>query len=110
MASAGLAELVLVVDISAITDKGFVGATKYGGRVVEFDFDDGDAGVFLDTEMARRLHVKKGSRLSLLIEGEVNEVAESKVASVGKTLRVSSARAYYRIGKEGGAIIRIRKA
>ena len=62
-----MAELVLVVDVSALTSKGFVGTTRYEGRVVGFDFDDGEAGVFLSSEMAERLQVMKGSRLSLTI-------------------------------------------
>ena len=110
MASAGLAELVLVVDVSELTDKGFVGTTKYEGRVVDFDFDDGDAGVFLNTEMAGRLHVRKGSLLSLTVEDESNMIVGSRVASTGRSLRISSAKVYYAVGREGGAVIRIRKA
>lgn len=109
MGSAGLAELVFVVDVSALTDKGFIGTTRYQGNRIELDFDDADAGVFLNSEMAGRLHAKKGSRVSLVLEGDSNLVAESKVASVGKALRISSAKIYYGVGREGGAIIRIRK-
>jgi ABC-type lipoprotein release transport system permease subunit len=110
VASASAAELVFVVDVSALTSKGFVGTTKYEGKRVELDFDDGDAGVFLNSEMAGRLHVKKGSRLSVVIEGDSNQVADTRVASVGKTLRISDAKVYYAVGKEGGAILRVRKA
>ena len=107
--SAGLAELVLVVDVSAFTDKGFVGTTRYEGRVVDFEFDDGDAGVSLSSEMAGRLHVRKGSRLSLAVEDESNQTVDSRVASTGKSLRISSAKVYYAVGRGGGAVIRIRK-
>ncbi len=110
VASASPAELVFVVDISALTDKGFIGTTRYEGGKVELDFDDKDAGVFLTSEMAARLHVKKGSKLSLLIEDDSSQVAETAVASVGKALRISSARVYYAVGREGGAVLRLRKA
>lgn len=105
-----MAELVLVVDVSELTGKGFVGTTKYEGRVVDFDFDDADAGVFLNTEMAGRLHVRKGSLLSLTIEDESSMIVDSRVASTGRSLRISSAKVYYAVGREGGAVIRIRKA
>ena len=110
MASAVPAELVFVVDVSALTDKGFVGTTRYEGKEVHLDFDDGDGGVFLNSEMAGRLHVKKGSRLTVIIEDDIPQVAETKVAAVGRSLRISNARVYYGVGKEGGAIVRIRKA
>ena len=110
MASAGAADLVFVVDVSALTGKGFVGTTKYEGKRVDLDFDDGSAGVFLTSEMAGRLHVKKGSRLSLVIEDEANQVTEAIVASVGKALRISNPKVYYAIGREGGAVLRVRKA
>ena len=109
MASAGPAELVFVVDVSAFTDEGFTGSTRYLGNEVRLEFDDGDAGIFLTSEMAGRLRVKKGSRVSLIIEDETSQVAESKVAKVGRSLRISNAKAYYGVGKEGGAVIRIRK-
>ena len=109
MALADRAELVFVVDVSSLTKEGFVGTTKYEGKEVDLEFDDGTAGVFLDSEMAGRLHVKKGSKLSIVIEDERNEVVESTVAGVGKTIRISDARVYYPVGRDGGAIIRITK-
>jgi len=109
VALADRAELVFVVDVSSLTKKGFVGTTKYEGKQVDLEFDDGTAGVFLDSEMAGRLHVKKGSRLSIVIEDERNEVVESTVAGVGKAIRISDARVYYPVGRDGGAIIRITK-
>ena len=109
MASAGAAELVFVVDVSALTSKGFVGSTEYEGDKVDLSFDDANSGVFLNSEMAGRLHVKKGSRVSIIIEGDNNQVAETAVASVGKSLRISDARVYYAVGREGGAVIRVRK-
>ena len=110
VASAGTAEIVFVVDVSGLTDKGFVGTTRYEGREVGLDFDDGDEGVFLNSEMAGRLHAKKGSRLSLVIEDDTTQIAGAKVAAVGRSLRISNAKVYYGVGKEGGAVIRIRKA
>ncbi len=104
------AELVFVVDVSSLTKKGFVGTTTYQGRQVDLEFDDAGAGVFLTSEMAGRLHVRKGSSLSLIIENERNQVAEVPVAAVGKGLRISDPRVYYAVGREGGAIIRVRKS
>ena len=109
MASAGAAELVFVVDVSSLTTKGFVGSTVYEGRKVDLDFDDANAGVFLNSEMAGRLHVKKGSRVSIVIEDDDHQVTEAQVASVGSTLRISDARVYFAVGREGGAVIRVRK-
>ena len=110
MASAGAAELVFVVDVSSLTSKGFVGSSEYGGRRVDLDFDDADAGVFLSPEMAGRLHVRKGSRVSIVIEDDDSKVAETIVASVGKSLRISDARVYYAVGREGGGVLRLRKS
>ena len=110
MASAAPAELVFVVDVSALTKEGFVGTTTYEGERVDLEFDEAGAGVFITAEMAGRLRVKKGSRLSLMVEDDANLVAEAIVASVGKALRVSNPKVYYAIGREGGAILRLRKA
>jgi hypothetical protein len=107
--SAGQAELVFVVDVSSLTKGGFIGTSTYEGKPVDLGFDDGEAGVFLTSAMAARLHVKKGSRLSLLIENERNLVSEAAVAGVGREVRISNPKVYYEIGKQGGAILRIRK-
>jgi len=107
---AGLAELVFVVDVSALTKEGFKGSTEYEGRTVDLEFDDRGGGVSLTSEMAARLRVKKGSRVSLIVENDANHVKEAKVASVGKSLRISDPQVYYAIGKEGGAVLRVRKA
>ena len=110
VASAGAAELAFVVDVSALTDKGFTGTTRYEGGKVELDFDDRDAGVFLNPQMAARLRVRKGSKLSVVIECDSNQVVETTVASIGRALRMSNAKIYYAVGREGGAVLRIRKA
>ena len=109
MASAHQAELVFVVDVSSLTEEGFIGSTKYEGSKLELEFDDKDAGVFLSPEMAARLHVRKGSRVSLIMENERNLVADATVGGVGKRIRISDSRVYYEVGKEGGAIVRVRK-
>jgi ABC-type lipoprotein release transport system permease subunit len=109
VATASQAELVFVVDVSSLTKKGFVGTTKYEGKQVDLEFDDGTAGVFLTSEMAGRLRVRKGSTLSIVIEGEKNEIVEASVAAVSKALRISDPKVYYGVGREGGAVIRIRK-
>ena len=107
--AAPAAELVFVVDVSSLTNKGFVGTTTYEGVQVDLEFDDGSAGVYLTSKMAGRLHVRKGSKLSLALEGETNQLVEVEVAGVGKTIRISDPRVYYGVGREGGAVIRVRK-
>jgi len=110
VASAGEAELVFVVDVSSLTKKGFVGSTKYEGKTVELEFDDKDEGVFLKPEMAARLHVRKGSTVSLITENEHNQVTGAAVSGVGQTVRISNLKVYYEVGREGGAVVRIRKS
>ncbi len=102
-------EIVFVVDVSSFTKNGFIGSTTYNGRPVDLEFDDSEGGVFLTSEVAKRIRVRKGSPLSVLIENERHQVAKTSVAAVGKELRVSDSKIYYAVGKEGGAIIRIRK-
>jgi ABC-type lipoprotein release transport system permease subunit len=104
------AELVFVVDVSSFTKDGFIGSSTYEGSPVALEFDDADKGVFLTSEMAKRIHVRKGSQVTVAIEDDSNQVAVSNVAGLGKELRISSAKVYYAVGKEGGAIIRVRKA
>ncbi len=109
MAAAGQAELAFVVDVSLLTEEGFKGTTKYAGKEVEISFDDKGEGVFLTSEMASRLHVRKGSRLSIVVEGDKNQVAEAAAATVGRGIRISDPKVYYAVGREGGAVVRIRK-
>jgi ABC-type lipoprotein release transport system permease subunit len=109
VSEAAEAEVVFVVDVSSFTKKGFVGTTTYEGRQVDVEFEDGGAGVFLNSAMARRMGVRRGSQLSVVIEDDRTQVASTKVAAVGKGLRISDAKVYYAVGKEGGAVLRIRK-
>jgi hypothetical protein len=109
VSSATLAELVFVVDVSSLTKKGFIGTTTYEGGKVDLEFDDVGEGVFLNSEMAGRLKVKKGSMVSVVIEDDGNLVAEAKVGGVSKVLRISDPKVYYAVGREGGAVIRVRK-
>ena len=110
MASADQAELVFVVDVSSLDRRGFVGSTMYRGKAIDLGFDDEDEGVFLTSEMALRLHVKKGSKVLLVAENERKLVMDSVVSGVGRRARVSNSKLYYEVGKEGGAVVRIRKA
>jgi hypothetical protein len=107
--SAGLAELAFAVDVSSLTEKGFVGTSTYGGKRVDLEFDDLGDGVFLSSEMATRLGVRKGSTLSVIIEDEKIQVVEVVVGGTGKSVRISDPRVYYAVGREGGAVIRIRR-
>ncbi len=110
MAPASQDELVFVVDVSSLTKKGFVGTSKYEGRQIEVEFDDGTSGVVLTSEMAGRLRVRKGSKVSILIEDDRNQIVEAVLAGVGRAVRVSDAKVYYSVGRDGGGILRLRKA
>jgi len=109
VANATGAELVFVVDVSSFTEAGFVGTTEYEGGRVDLEFDDKGEGVFLNSEMAGRLGVRKGSPIVVTVENDENLVAKAAISGVGKTLRVSDAKVYYAVGREGGAIVRVSK-
>jgi hypothetical protein len=104
------AEIVFVVDVSSFTKEGFLGTTTYEGAKVDLKFDDEGKGVFLNQEMAGRLKVRKGSPITIIVEGDKVLAAQTTVASVGKELKISDAKVYYGVGSEGGAIIRVRKS
>jgi hypothetical protein len=106
----GAPELTFVVDVSSFTKDGFVGTSSYEGKRVDLGFDDAGKGVFLTREMAARLGVAKGSAVSLAIEDDNNLVTETLVAGITEAPRISDAKAYYSIGREGGAVVRIRLA
>jgi hypothetical protein len=108
--SAEGAELVFVVDVSSLTKKGFVGSSTYEGKEVDFEFDEGSAGVFLPSEMAARLHVRKGAKLSVSLEDGSTQFVELGFSGVSKAPRISDAKVYYAIGHEGGAVLHIRRA
>ncbi len=110
MAEAPEAELVFVVDVSSFTKKGFIGSSEYGGRTVSIDFDDEDRGVFLTPDMARRLHVRKGSPLLVFVDDDRQEPLKTMTAGIRAEPRVSSAKVYYAVGREGGAVVRLQKA
>jgi len=107
--SLGQAELVFVVDVTSLTKEGFVGTTKYEGEAVDIEFDDGDAGVSLPSKMAARLRARKGSKVTIVVENERNVVTDEVISGVGKTVRISNPKVYYHVGKEGGAVVRIRR-
>jgi len=109
VAEGARAELVFVVDASSFTKEGFVGTTEYEGKKVELEFDAGHEGVFLTSEMAGRLGVRKGTELSATVENGANITVKATVASVGKLLRISDEKIYYAVGREGGAILRLSK-
>ncbi len=103
-------EIVFVVDVSSFTEKGFVGTSSFSGQPMPIGFDDGNQGIFLNHEMAGRLGVKKGSWVSALIEADKTQSVQMAVAAVGKVVRISDSKVYYAVGKEGGAVIRVRKS
>ena len=103
-------EIVFVVDVSSFTEKGFIGTSSFSGRPMPIDFDDGNQGIFLNHEMAGRLGVKRGSWVSALVEADKTQAVQMAVAAVGKVVRISDSKVYYAVGKEGGAVIRVRKS
>ena len=104
------AELVFVVDVSSFTKDGFVGSTKYAGRQVNLEFDDGTRGICLKPDMATRLGVSRGSSVTIAVENDANLVATATVAAVGRALRISDPKIFYAVGREGGAVLRLRRA
>jgi hypothetical protein len=110
LAEAPEAELVFVVDVSSFTKKGFVGTSEYGGRTVSIEFDDGDLGVFLTPDMAKRLHGRKGSPLLVFIDEDRSEPVKTAAAGIKEEPRISSAKVYYAVGKGGGAVVSLQKA
>jgi hypothetical protein len=76
-------EIVFVVDVSSFSGKGFVGTSSFSGDPVAIEFDDGSQGVFLSREMARKLGVKKGSRISALVEAEKTDEGKPAEAPPG---------------------------
>ncbi len=109
MAKADGAELVFVVDVTSFTEKGFIASTSYEGKGLDLEFDEENEGVFLEPEMAKRLGVRRGASLSIIVEDTATTVTQVRVSSVGSRVRISDARVYYAIGREGGAVIRIRR-
>ena len=109
-AMAGAAELVFVVDVSSLTNDGFVGSSSYDGKEVDLRFDDSGEGVFLTPQMVGRLQVRKGSKVTLFLEDESILVVELTVAGVEGSPRISDPKVYYAVGHEGGAVLRLRKA
>jgi ABC-type lipoprotein release transport system permease subunit len=103
-------EIAFVVDVSSFTKKGFIGSTSFEGKRVDLEFDDGNEGVFLTSETAKRMHLRKGSTISILVEDDRTLLIKAVVAGVGKSLRISDSKVYYAVGKEGGAIVRFRRA
>jgi len=99
-----------VVDVSSFTKNGFIGLTTYDGESVNLEFDDGGGGLLLTSSMAKRIRVKKGSHISILVEDDRTQLVKTTVAGVGKGPRISDPRVYYAVGREGGAIVRIRKS
>ena len=103
-------ELVFVVDVTSFTENGFIGSSNFGESRVDIEFDDGNEGVSLTPEMAKKIKVKAGSPILIIGENEEKpQMSESTVSSVGEKARVSDAKTYYFVGRYGGAIIRIRK-
>ncbi len=110
MSSTKQEEVVFVVDVSSFTEIGFIGSSNFAGEVVNIEFDDKNDGLILSKQMAERITVRAGSRVTLILENEERpQVSESVIKSVGDKLSISDEKTYYFVGRTGGAIIRIRK-
>ena len=103
-------ELVFVVDVTSFTEKGFIGTTNFAGGRLDIEFDDVNAGISITGLMAEKIGVRKGSPLLVIIETEKTQMGKTSVASVGKKVRISDSKTYYAVGKEGGAVVRIRRS
>jgi hypothetical protein len=108
MSTGGKDELVFVVDVTSFTKRGYAGSTSYEGNEIRLEFDEDGDGVFLKSEMAERIGARRGLSLSVVVEDDSTTVADVKYAGAGKSVRISDPKVYYAIGREGGAIIRIR--
>lgn len=101
-------ELVFVVDVTSFTANGFVGTSSFSGGQVSIEFDPGDEGVFLTRDMAARLSAEKGSRVLIVVEDGATLRESGTVAQVGAKARVSNSKVYFAVGREGGAVVRVR--
>lgn len=86
-----------------------MGTTQYEGKRVDLDFDEDGEGLFLSTEMAERIGARKGVSVTVIVEDGATAVAKMRVTAVGKAVRISDPKVYHSIGREGGAVIRIRR-
>jgi ABC-type lipoprotein release transport system permease subunit len=110
MSSPDQGEVVFVVDVSAFTERGFVGSSSFAGEEVNIEFDDRNDGLVLSSAMAERIHVRAGSKVTIILENEERpQISESLIKSVGAKLRISDEKTYYFVGRTGGAVIRVRK-
>jgi len=109
LAGPGDGELVFVVDVTSFTESGFVGTSSYNGERVDIDFDTEGEGVFLTSEMSKRVGSKKGEPVSVIVEDKVHTLSRTKSGGSGMRVRISDEKVYYAVGREGGAILRIRK-
>ena len=110
MSAGAESELVFALSISSFTRRGYIGSASLGGKPVDLEFDDADAGAFLTAEMLQRLGAKVGSKVLLVVEADEEPVTAETIVSKAAKARISNARVYYEVGREGGAILRIRKA
>jgi hypothetical protein len=102
-------ELVFVVDVTSFTKDGFAAKTTFEGEEITIEFDEENDGIHLRALMAEKISAKRGSELSVIVEDGTTQVVQTKLTGIGTTLRISDAKVYYAIGREGGAVIRVRK-
>ncbi len=108
MAAPEAEELVFVVDVTSFTRDGFVGSSSFGGSKIDIEFDDQDEGLTLDARMCKKIHAKSGTPVRIVIDDEPKlELVDSTIKSVGDRPRISNAKVYYIIGRNGGGIFRV---
>ncbi len=101
-------EVVLVVDVATLEGEGFYGTSEYKGQAITVEFDDRGLGLSLTQDMAARIGVRKGSKVSVAVESEKTEVFEVPVSSVGRSVQISDPDVYRAMGQAGGAVLRLR--
>lgn len=102
-------EITFVVDVTSFTKSGFVCTTGYEGKELEIEFDGDGEGIFLEPEMAERVGAKESDPISIIVEGKTHSQAATRLAAIGRKVRISEEKVYYAVGREGGAILRVRK-
>ena len=103
-------ELVLVLTISSLLEDGFEAMTPYEGGEVRVMFDERDDGVFLTKGMSARARLVQGQKVAMIVEGEKELYSVSTFSGNSDIPRISDSKVYYAIGREAGAILRIRKS
>ncbi len=97
--------LAFAVSVSSFTQDGFIAVTSFEGKRVELHFDDRGEGVFLPHVMAERLGAEEGGEVTVRVEAEHEALSRARYSGPSKDPRISDAKVYYAVGREGGAVV-----